>query len=401
MLKVMPARKSVSYLLICHSYPPVLGGSEVEAQRISAALQKRGHRAKVVCAGGPPMPALTDWVDPCGVPVRMWGGRWRDPWRGYIYALGVAWTLFKERNNYDVAYFLMQGLQLATGLPLARLLRKPIVMKFSCSSLVKEMRSSWTGRLELMFLRWWADRILILNPGMVEEAKEVGIDLKRLGWMPNPVDTDHFQPCSPTERLALRKELNLGPDTPVVVFVGRLDHQKKLPWLIGAFRRVVDERPQAKLALVGDGPLRQDIIQLVKDTHLEDNVIFTGRLPATGVLQWLQAGDMFTLVSELEGLPCAMIEAMSAGLPTVVSNIPAHSQLVDHEVHGLLTDLGNEASIAQGYIRLIDDPVLRARMGEFARSRMLEQYSTPIVVTCYEDLFQECTATLASSALPG
>ena len=155
-----------------------------------------------------------------------------------MYALGVAWTLFKERNDYDVVYFLMSGLHLATGLPVARMLGKPIVMKFSCSSLVVGMRSSWLGRLELAFLRRWADRILILNPGMLEEALEVGFDKKRIGWMPNPVDTDHFSPCTPEQRIQLRKKLNVGVETPLAVFVGRLEAQKELPWLVGAFALV-------------------------------------------------------------------------------------------------------------------------------------------------------------------
>lgn len=234
------ATQPISYVLICHSYPPVLGGSEIEAQRVSEELQKRGYKPRIVCAGGDPMPALSEWIDPCGLRVRLYGGgnqtaRWKD----VTYALGVAWTLLKERNQYDVAYFLMQGLHLATGLPMARLLGKPIVMKFSCSGLVIGMKESWIGRLELMFLRWWAAKILVLNPGMEEEALEVGFDPKRLGWMPNPVDTDYFSPCSAEQRVALRKQLGIEPDTPLVVFVGRLDHQKKLPWTLGAFARVV------------------------------------------------------------------------------------------------------------------------------------------------------------------
>jgi glycosyltransferase involved in cell wall biosynthesis len=57
-----------------------------------------------------------------------------------------------------------------------------------------------------------------------------------------------------------------------------------------------------------------------------------------GVLRWLQAGDAFVLISAIEGLPCSLIEAMSAGLPSVVSNIPAHTQLVDNEVNGMVTE---------------------------------------------------------------
>jgi glycosyltransferase involved in cell wall biosynthesis len=339
------------------------------------------------------MPPLTEWVDPFGLRVRMYGSGRTTRWQAITYALGVARTLITERHNYEVAYFLMTGLHLVLGLPVARLLGKPIVMKFSCSTFIIRMRDSWAGRLELSFLRRWASSILILNPGMVEEALEVGFDKPRIGWMPNPVDTDHFSPCSPEQRVQHRKELNLSPDAQVIVFVGRLDPQKELPWLLGAFAKVARERPNAVLALVGDGPLRAEIQKLISTLKLNRQVIMTGRLDAKGVMKWLQAGDLFTLVSAIEGLPCALIEAMSAGLPAVVSNIPAHTQLVDNEVHGIVTELGNEESIAQGYLRLIDDPAGRERMGAAARARMLEQYATAKVVDRYETLFTDCIAT--------
>jgi glycosyltransferase involved in cell wall biosynthesis len=377
-------------MLVCRSYPPVLGGSEIEAQRVSDELQKRGYRPRIVCAGGDPMPAVSEWVDPCGLRVRIYGQKGSQRRIDLVYALGVAWTLFKERRDYDVVYFLMQGLHLATGLPVARLLGKPIVMKFSCSSLVLEMRKSWVGRLELCFLRWWANRILVLNPGMIEEALEVGIDKERLGWMPNPVDTDYFKPCSAQERGQRRQELGIEPEAPLAVFVGRLDHQKKLPWMLGAFARVARQRPTAKLALIGDGPLRAEIEALVAKLHCEQNVILTGRLDTNGVLRWLQAADVFTMVSEIEGLPCALIEAMAAGVTPVLSDIPAHTQLVEHEVHGLITALGDEESIAAGLLRALDDSALRQRLGAAARSRMVQEFSTARVIDCYESLFAEC-----------
>jgi glycosyltransferase involved in cell wall biosynthesis len=337
------------------------------------------------------MPPVSEWLDPFGLRVRIIGGKGSSRRRDIVYALGVAWTLFKERRDYDVAYFLMSGLQLATGLPMARLLGKPIVMKFSCSTFVVGMRSSFLGRLELFFLRRWASRILILNPGMVEEALEVGFDRARIGWMPNPVDTDLFSPCTAEAKNRIRRELNLGEDTPLTVFVGRLDPQKKVHWLLGAFARVVEAMPNAVLALVGDGSLRSDIERQVDELNLRRNVIFAGRQPTEGVLKWLHAGDVCTLISEIEGLPCSLIEAMAAGLPPVVSGIPAHTQLVEHEVNGIVTELGNQESIAQGLLRLLRDPEARARMSAVGRQRMVERFSMAKVVECYETMFAECT----------
>jgi glycosyltransferase involved in cell wall biosynthesis len=380
--------RPISYVLVCHSYPPVLGGSEIEAQRVSFELQKQGYKPLIVCAGGDPMPHQRHWVDPFGLRVCIYGTgppRRKD----LIYALGVAWTLFKERRNYDVAYFLMQGLQLATGVPVARLLGKPIVMKFSCSGLVRAMRDSWIARLELSFIKKWATKILILNPGMLEEAKQVGIDTSRLGWMPNPVDTDYFLPASAEERSAYRRELNIGQDTPLAVFVGRLDQQKKIPLMLGGFAKYVRRRPDAMLAILGDGSLRNEVRALATSLGLQKNVYFGGRVPAASVLKWNQLADTCMLVSEVEGLPCSLIESMSVGVPPVVSRIPAHTQLIEDGVHGILTEYGNEESIAEGLHRVLDDRALRERMSVAARQRMIAEYSTQRVLDCYDKLFRE------------
>src|SRR5215813_11292943 len=119
------AQKKLSILLVCHTYPPVLGGSEIEAQRVSHALRNLGHNVTVLCAGGDPMPPVRRWSDPFGTPVRIFGRDPKTSWRAF--AAGVAWTLLAERHHYDVVYFLMQGAHLAAGLPVAKALGKPIV----------------------------------------------------------------------------------------------------------------------------------------------------------------------------------------------------------------------------------------------------------------------------------
>jgi glycosyltransferase involved in cell wall biosynthesis len=389
--------RPISYVLVCHSYPPVLGGSEIEAQRVSAELQRHGYKPLIVCAGGDPMPRQRDWVDPFGLPVRIYGSgppRRKD----WIYALGVAWTLFKERHHYDIAYFLMQGLHLATGIPVARLLGKPIVMKFSCSGLVVGMQDTWMGQVELSLIKKWATKILVLNQGMAEEAREVGIDLSRLGWMPNPVDTDYFRPATSEQRVAYREEFEIGPDTPLAVFVGRLDHQKKIPLMLGGFAKYVSQRPEAMLAILGDGPLREDLRQLAISLGLGKNVYFGGRVPSTGVLKWNQMADTCMLVSEVEGLPCSLLESMSVGVPPVVSRIPAHTQLIEDGVHGILTEYGNEESIAEGLRRVLDDRALRDRMSAAARQRMIDEYSTARVRDCYDQLFRELVTPAESKS---
>jgi glycosyltransferase involved in cell wall biosynthesis len=373
-----------SILLVSHSYPPVLGGSEIEAQRVSKGLIARGHRVQVLCAGGPPMPDQAEWVDPCGVPVRIFGsaGRWRD----HQFAAGVVRTLIAERHRIDAVYFLMQGLHLAAGLPVARALGIPIVMKFSSTTIIPNMKRSLLGRLELRGLRQWAHRVMLLNEEMEQEAVEAGFRSDQLLWMPNPVDVNEFTPLREQERTTLRAELDIPSDNCVIVFVGRLAPEKRLPSLIRAFARLKLERPQCLLVLIGDGAERNALESLAQQTGAR-GIRFIGRVPVDSVRRWVQASDIFALVSYREGLPCSLIEAMAAGLPSVVSDIPATRQLVTHGQSGFLCKSEDEEQIASMLARLAQDPAARRQFGAAARAAVVKNYSVDEVVTRYEDLF--------------
>jgi glycosyltransferase involved in cell wall biosynthesis len=104
---------------------------------------------------------------------------------------------------------------------------------------------------------------------------------------------------------------------------------------------------------------------------------------------------VFALVSLSEGFPCALVEAMSAGLASVVSDIPANRQLVQPEIHGLLPPPGDASAISAAVIRVLDDHELRSRMGDEARRSVKQQYATERVLERYETMLGETTTPRA------
>jgi glycosyltransferase involved in cell wall biosynthesis len=382
-------RTPFSLILVCFRYPPVVGGSEVEAQRVCSALIGRGHRVTVATTGGPPMPPLRKWTDPAGVPVRLYAASWNGVMKDVMFAIGVAWLLVRERRNYQTVYFLMQGLHLAVGLPVARLLGKRILMKVGGSGVLPLMARSPTGRLELHWLRKWADRVMILNEGMRAEALAERLPAEKLLWMPNPVDTERFSPAADAERYRLRAQHDLPPNAFIIVYTGRLAPEKSLHLLLEAFAVVLRHRAQAYLVLVGDGPMRAALIQQTHRLGCPDNTRFVGSVDPSDVPQWLKLADVFALVSLSEGFPCALVEAMSVGLASVVSDIPANQQLVQSEKHGLLPPAGDVSATAAALTRLLDDRESRSRMGAEARRSVKEQYAIERVLERYETLLGE------------
>jgi len=379
-----------SVLLVCHSYPPVIGGSEIEAQRVCAGLLRRGHKVQVICSGGGAMPKLRSWTDPMGVPVRQYGDGTRGRSGAYVYAAGVLAWLWKHRRQYDLVYFLMPGIQIAAGVPLSAALHKPVLMKFSGSNEVNKLTHSFLGRLQLAVLRRWAGRILLLNPGMFEEAAAAGLPSAKLSWMPNPVDMKEFEPASRELQQSRRRELGLDPGALIVVFVGRLAPEKELPSLLDAFAKARRQVPEAQLVLVGEGPERARLAQLARTLDIPpEKIRFVGQVIPQAVRNWLQAADVFALVSRLEGFPVSLLEAMATGLPSVVSSIPANLQLIRDGENGLAASVANADELSFALERLLGDSALRARLRAAARASIQDRYSTEAVVERYEELFSE------------
>jgi glycosyltransferase involved in cell wall biosynthesis len=186
----------------------------------------------------------------------------------------------------------------------------------------------------------------------------------------------------------LRSERDIPDSACVLLYTGRLSHEKGLHWLLDAFALVAPQHPDAMLVLLGDGPMRAELQQRATKLGLASQQLrFAGRVASHEVPGWLQAADAFALVSPNEGFSCALAEAMSVGLPAIVSAIPANTQLVHNEEHGFTAPAGDITATAQAIGRLMTDPSARLRMGAAARQRVLANYSLEQVVDRYEALF--------------
>jgi len=327
------------------------------------------------------------------VPVRIYAERWKGTLKNVVFTLRVAAMMIGERRNYQVVYFLMQGLHVAVGLPVARLLKKPIIMKIAGSGVVPRIYESRIGRQELVWMNRWAKRVLVLNPGMRQEAIAHGISPGKLDWMPNPVDTKEFSPATADEQRRLRSGFGIPDAAQLVLYCGRLAPEKGLDTLLEAFSLVIRQVRGAFLVLVGDGPVRDALAEKAGRLGLVGNHIrFTGLVNPVDVCQWLKIADVFALVSPAEGFSCALAEAMSTGVASVASDIPANRQLVEHGLHGVLVPVGEAEKIAAAISGLLEDVSSRRRMGEMARQRIMENYSTEHIVERYQALFREALA---------
>ena len=162
--------------------------------------------------------------------------------------------------------------------------------------------------------------------GIDRFGRRITRNTKRYKILNNAIDTSVFSFDFETKK-AVRLSLGVLEDDFVVGHVGRFMGQKNHTFLIDIFYEIHKRDPKAKLLLVGDGPLREQIQQKVKKLSLEESVIFTGI--RSDVSELMQAMDVFLFPSIFEGLPVTLVEAQSSGLPCIISNsIPKDTVIV-------------------------------------------------------------------------
>jgi glycosyltransferase involved in cell wall biosynthesis len=327
--------------------------------------------------GGPYEAALQQ----AGVPVTVIGKRWKfDPWaaRRLKHAL--------QQFAPDVVHSWLFAANAYTRLALGSHPPWPIIVSERCVD-------SWKAGWQL-----WLDRRLISrttrlvgnSPSVVDFYRHVGYPPDRLAMIPNgvtPVET------TPALRTQLRQQLGLHDDVFLVVSIGRLAMQKRVKDAMWAVETLRQSRPQLHLVIVGDGPERQRLEEYSRAIQVTDHAHFVGH--QARATEWLSAADAFVLASSFEGMSNSLMEAMSAAVPVVVSDIPANTELVTHRETGLLFKPGDTVGIMQALRCLIDEPALRTQLAHAAREHIVRQFSVEQMVTRYADLYRDLIAPAA------
>lgn len=157
----------------------------------------------------------------------------------------------------------------------------------------------------------------------------------------------------------------------VILTIGRLTQQKAHDILIEAFARVANRLPGCRIFLIGEGELEYDLHEQANRLGVSKRIKWYRTVQ--NPFEYYNCADMFVLPSRYEGLPNTLLEAMSCGLPVIVSDASSGPlEYVEHEVTGLVVPVGNPDRLADAMERLIGDPALRRRLGEEGRRRVSE-----------------------------
>ncbi|HEB85227.1 MAG TPA: glycosyltransferase family 1 protein [Bacteroidetes bacterium] len=345
-----------------------LGGLEVLLERMALGLRERGHRVSVIALTGGGVIA----------------GRLREA--------GFEVTIAGVRRSLPRPLYRLRGLLLAGrpdivhlhGLPAGLLGRAALLGSgtgcvFHIHTLLSAAHHpSASQRLRERFLSRRAGAIVAVSDAVRRDYTETfGVPPQRVqvhfGGVP---DVAH-----PSKRQA-RERLGIEEEDRVVVCAASLTPQKNHALLLEAMARV----PEARLLLVGDGPLRDELEARAGRPDLAGRVRFLGRVES--VEEAFAAADLAMLTSSREGLGLVLMEAARASLPAVVTDVGGMPEVVEDGVTGRVLPPGDAGALAEAARELLADEALRRSMGEAARARFLERYELTAYLARWEEIYR-------------
>ena len=234
------------------------------------------------------------------------------------------------------------------------------------------------------------DKLIVVSPRNTEKGLADGIGSPdKYVTIRSGIDLDRFRtPSRP--RQAVRAELDVPQDAPVVGTVTRLSPQKAPLDFVKAVARLPSQRPNVHFVMVGDGPLRAEVEAEIRAQGLSERVHLTGL--RRDVPDLMHSFDVFALSSLWEGLPRVLPQAMAAGLPIVATAVDGNAEAVNDDLNGFLTPPGDPQAFAEALLTLLEDPALAARMGQAGLDRVDEFGARKMVrdiAALYEELLNQ------------
>lgn len=357
-------------------YPPNPSGFGNQAHSVNSILSERVHMFLLTCGRrAETLEAVHDTIkDIPHKPEEYSAGQLA------LWIIETALWLIRHRKKYDIIHVLSGYYWSIPFVLVGRLLRKPTVVKITSREIEPTVGKGIGRRLRILFLRL-ASCLVVLTEHTSSAAQKAGFKSKQIRRIPNGVQVSRYA-ISEGERSRLRKELGITEDCFVLLFVGQIGRRKGIDRLLLAWNKFYRTSASSLLMLVGapDGSVSQQKLQT-------EGVCLPGHVKDPS--KYFAVADCFILLSRSEGMPNVILEAVAAGTPFIVSDIPPNRELARY-FGGIVVSGDDEGMAMDAAMHLATlAPASNQSKIEDARALLREEFSLESVARQYEQLYIE------------
>ncbi|HVB22659.1 MAG TPA: glycosyltransferase family 4 protein [Ktedonobacteraceae bacterium] len=415
---------------ISFMFSPIVGGAEVQTEKQARQLQAMGHDVTVVT-----LRYKRQWKrkeNLAGLSVIRIDGLFKHNGQLRVGRLGhvplditLFFQLWRLRHTYDVIHVFQITPLAAVAALIGKLTHTPVVINSQSATTEKEQarytqqdmalmndtlptaeymkiderqiitgdvsvlpRLALGGQAMLNFLRTSDAHFQALSTRSKVNLIEQGFRANHIVHIPGSVHTEQFRPA----------EQRPGPTSSecTIICVARLDYAKGIDVLLHAWGRLM-HAPSAwrselepRLRIAGDGQLRPQLERIATELGILDSIEFLGT--RTDILALLQQSWGFILPSRWEGMPNALLEAMSCGLPCIATRVSGSEDLITSGTNGILVESEQPDEMALALRQIIEDADFAQQLGHAARATIVQDYQLSNIVNQCLTLYQQLIA---------
>jgi len=318
-----------------------------------------------------------------------------------FWALKVLIDIIMLRSEYDVLHVHVSIWGGLLAAPVANYLKRPCLYEISLigSDNPSALRKESLGKLKVRCYKSY-DFVLTTSKAARDDCYQFGFSNKDVELITNPVDTDMFAPIqNPQDRALIRDKFNIPATATTILFVGSIKKRKGVDILIEAFIGLSMKHDDLHLVLVGpashkaspgvDSRFVQSIRQRINQEKISNQVDFVGRVDDDRTLaDYYRAADIMAFPSRSEGMPNALLEGMSSGLPVVATALPGVTDtIIQDGRNGYLVPIDHAQALLNKLSLLISEHKKREKLGMKARQYVIEQHGFENWQTRMENLY--------------
>ena len=397
--------RDLSVMMFSWEYPPrIIGGISPHIYYLSKSLARNGVKVYVITCDFPGAPAheVVDGVEVYRI------DSYKNPapdFATWVYLMNMnmqkeAAAITRSLGGRIDIFHAHDWLVATAGIGLKHVFRKPFFATVHSTEIGR--RNGIHSDYERMiheteaWLTYEAWKVVCCSDYMVQHIKwAFGLPTDKLMMILNGVNTEVYKKNEKEDLARFRKKYAL-PEEKIVLFVGRLVYEKGVHVLVNAAPKVL-EKTNAKFIIVGNGYMKDQLLNIVNSTGLAHKVMFTGFVDDDTLRKLQRCADVSVVPSLFEPFGIVALEAMAAISPVVVSDTGGLSEIVNHDVDGVKVYTGNPDSLAWGITRVLTNEQYANTIRTNAYQKIQEKYNWEKIGQQTKNLYENVLAEHSKS----